>query len=159
VLNTLLARRAIAIFGPSELSLRLPSLFGGALYFGASFVLARDAFAAGPWFLLAIALLSLNPFLLDLTCAARGYGLALGFMLWAVVLMTRATSGSLARGQARWFWLGASLALGLSVSANLTFVLVGGSLAALFAAMVLADAVMAPPGSAPRRLARRFVPW
>src|SRR5262249_61469048 len=30
VLNTQLARHAIALFGPSELSLRLPSLLGGA---------------------------------------------------------------------------------------------------------------------------------
>src|SRR5262249_42357713 len=51
VLNTQLARHAIALFGPSELSLRLPSLLGGALCFGALFVLARGVFVSGPWFL------------------------------------------------------------------------------------------------------------
>lgn len=159
VLNTQLARRAIALFGPSELSLRLPSLLGGALCFGAFFVLARDVFGSGPWFLLAVALLSLNPFLLDLMCAARGYGLALGFMLWAVVLMARATSARPERSQVTWLWLVASLALGVSVSANLGFVLVDASLAALFVAMVLADSAMAPSGSPPRRLAPRFAAW
>jgi hypothetical protein len=76
-------------------------------------------------------------------------------MLWAMVLMVRVTRAS----PATWLVVGASVLLGLSVSASLAFVFVAASLAVLFAAMVLADAAMAPSGSPPRRLGLPLVAW
>ncbi|HMC62894.1 MAG TPA: hypothetical protein VKJ01_27120, partial [Candidatus Solibacter sp.] len=47
VLNTLLARISTSIFHLTDLSLRLPGLLGGALYFWAVFRLARRTFGNG----------------------------------------------------------------------------------------------------------------
>ena len=78
VMYTLLARLFAAFGGPSELVLRLPSLFGFALYLLFSWALLSRFFgrlAALAGFLLV----NLNPFVLDFFSVGRGYGLALGF--------------------------------------------------------------------------------
>lgn len=89
VLFTWLARLSVGIFGPSELSLRLPSVLGGWLYFAGVYRLASLLFAEGWLFLLAAASLTLNPFVLDFLSAARGYGLAMAFFIWAIYELAR----------------------------------------------------------------------
>ena len=86
-LNTLLMYACASVFGFSEWSLRIPALAGAALYFAAVYCISRHAFGAGNTFLLAVALLTLHPFILDFMVAARGYGMALGFLMWALALM------------------------------------------------------------------------
>jgi hypothetical protein len=87
VLNTALAWISVGALGSREFPLRLPSLLGGALYLWGVYRLARLVFGAGPFFLAAVALSALNPLLLDHLSAARGYGLALAFLTWALVRM------------------------------------------------------------------------
>jgi len=114
VLNTLLAKAAVQLFGASELAVRLPSLLGGLAYFAALWLVCRRLFGQGGWFLLALALNSLNPFLLDYLSAARGYSLALGLWMWALYLLLegRAAPRRLAL---------AGVLMGLSITANLVF--------------------------------------
>ena len=127
VLYTLLAKVSVGLFGPSELTLRLPSLLGGLIYFVGLFVVSRRLFGQGGWFLLSIALNSLNPFLLDYLSAARGYGIALGFWTWALYLLLR--SSSLAA------FAGAGLLMALSITANLVFLVPCAALA--FSSLVI----------------------
>jgi MFS family permease len=128
VLNTLLARLSVAVFGVSEFTLRLPSLAGGALFLAACFLLCRRLFGDDPLLVISLAALTLNPFLLDFLSAARGYGLALGLFLWAIELLLR----TFERGPSRAPTL-AALALALSVAANLTFAFPGIVVAAVAA--------------------------
>lgn len=120
VLNTLLARLSVAVFGVSEFTLRLPSLAGGALFLAACFLLCRRLFGDGPMLVITLATLTLNPFVLDFLSAARGYGLAVGLFLCAIELLLRAFEN----GPSRSLKL-AALALALSVAANLTFAFPG----------------------------------
>lgn len=143
VLFTLLAKLSTDTLGVTELTLRLPTLLGAGLYVTSAFVLCRrlaeDRIVAG----LASAAMTLNPFVLDFLVAARGYGLALGFLLVSLVMLARALEGPDVRRKA-WWLAGASAGLGLSVSANLAFLLPA-------AAVVCATAAIAPCFRADRR--------
>ena len=119
VLFSLLARLTTGMFGLSELTLRLPTVVAGLVYFGTVFALCRRVFGNGLLFVVTVAALTMNPFILDFMSAARGYGVALAFFLVALYQLTHLLFvDDLAFD--RW-WLSASLALALSVSANLTF--------------------------------------
>ncbi|HXB70110.1 MAG TPA: glycosyltransferase family 39 protein [Candidatus Acidoferrales bacterium] len=130
VLNTFLARISTKIFHLTDLSLRLPSLMGGALYFWAVFRLARRAFGSGPLFLAAVALLSLNPLVLDYLSMARGYGLALAFWMWALDLMLEYLESDQPVVGTKLNLAG--MCLGLSVAANLAFLVPTIALAVTF---------------------------
>jgi hypothetical protein len=123
VLYSLLARLSTAAFGPREFALRLPSLLGGALYFLGLFLVARRLFGQSLWFLLAVALGSLNPLLLDYLSAARGYGLATALWIWALwtLLCHRERPSSLRLASA-------GVLMGLSVAANLVMLVPGAAL-------------------------------
>jgi dolichyl-phosphate-mannose-protein mannosyltransferase len=120
VLFTLLARTSIAVLGVSEFSLRLPSVVGAALFFAAVVLLCRRLFAGGLLAVLAMAVVAFDPFVLDFMSAARGYGLAFSLLTVAICCLTLALDQDRARLASR--WAVASVALGLSVSAHLTFV-------------------------------------
>jgi len=136
VLFTLLAKLSTDTLGVSELTLRLPTLVGTALYVTSAFVLCRrlteDRIVAA----LASAAMTLNPFVLDFLVAARGYGLALGFLLIALAMLARALDRS---DEARhaWWIAAASTALGLSVSANLAFAFPAAAVVCATAAIAL----------------------
>ena len=88
-LGTWLSTMCVHAFGASEFTMRLPSLLAGALYFYALFGLCGLLFGSQWYFLLAIAVNSLNPYLLDYFSAARGYGLAIAFWTAAVYCIVR----------------------------------------------------------------------
>ena len=88
VLLALLARASAQLLGPSEFSLRLPVLAGGAIYLFAAIPLLRRFLPSGPLFFLTYCALTLNPFLLDFLSAARGYGLALGLFVAGLLCAT-----------------------------------------------------------------------
>jgi hypothetical protein len=131
VLNTLLAIISTSYFHLTDLALRLPSCLGGGLYLWAVYRLSGRTFGTGRLFLAAVALLSLNPLVLDYLSAARGYGMALAFWMWALELMLE----YLESGQplaSRKLTL-AAVCLGLSVAANLAFIVPVAALACGFA--------------------------
>ncbi|HUA83953.1 MAG TPA: hypothetical protein VMB85_08850 [Bryobacteraceae bacterium] len=126
VLYSILAKFSIEHLGLSELSLRLPSLIAGFFLTLGIFELLRlcTRSVAVRW--LALVALSLHPLLLDFSIAARGYGMALAFLVWAMFFAMR-------RG---YFASGAMT--GFALSANLTAAF---PVAGLFAAMLLLDPV------------------
>lgn len=134
-LNTLLIALSTAAFGASELTVRLPSLAGGALFLFAAWRLGGCAFG-GSWLtFLAVATAGLNPFVLDYLSAARGYGMALGWMLLALERMVRYLAAG-GEGRVRV----AGISLGLAVASNLVFAVPSAALAAAFACLVLRGA-------------------
>jgi uncharacterized membrane protein len=119
VLNTLLTKASLSVLRLSEFSFRLPSLLFGGLYLWAVYRLARRVFGSGGFFLAAVALLSLNPLVLDFLTAARGYGMALALWMWALVFLLEYLEQAPGAGEG--VLNRAGLCLGLTVAANLAF--------------------------------------
>lgn len=90
VLNSLLMRLSVWLFGLSHLTVRMPALFGGALYIFAIYGFCT-LLGGGPVLTWALFVCFVyNPFLMDYLVAARGYGLALGFFGMALYLFAGA---------------------------------------------------------------------
>jgi hypothetical protein len=142
-LNTLLMRLVVSIFGVSEWSMRLPALAGAALYFAAVYRLSVREIRGAAASLLAVALLALNPFILDFMVAARGYGMALGLWMWGLAILL-AFVRKPETGAAREL-LQAGIALSLSIMANLVFVVPAVALTAAAWAMLKVGRPTAAP--------------
>jgi hypothetical protein len=135
VLNTLLAIISTSYFHLTDLALRLPSVSGGGLYLWAVYRLSRRTFGTGLLFVAAVAVLSLNPLVLDYLSAARGYGMALAFWMWALTLMLEYLESCLPLASLK-LNLKINLAavcLGLSVASNLAFIVPVAALSCGFA--------------------------
>src|SRR5205085_5826483 len=85
ILNTLLMRFFTLAFGTSHLTVRAPALIGAGIYIVACYRLCRlfTESAALRWAILVC--LVYNPFVFDYLVAARGYGLAMAFLMAALV--------------------------------------------------------------------------
>jgi hypothetical protein len=138
VLHTLLCRLSVKTLGLSEPALRLPSLFGGLLYLAFVYKLCGLIFENNWTFVLGVAALTLNPFVMDYLSAARGYGMGLGFFTAALYLVIRFFDGAPTAGTVR--ALCAGILLGLSVSANLVFIFPAVALAGVFTLLRLMEA-------------------
>ncbi|MGI8745942.1 MAG: hypothetical protein ACR2NN_25850 [Bryobacteraceae bacterium] len=121
VLNTFLCKMSTGFFGPSELSLRLPSLVGGLIYLLAVLRLTQQIFQLTWIRLLAVAALVLNPIILDYLSAARGYSLALGFQYVMICLIVQRLL-SKNQGPEYFFNCAIGVTAALSAASNLTFV-------------------------------------
>lgn len=117
VLHTIVCKVFVDLFGVSAFTLRLASLLSGLLYFWVVFRICERLLGSSWYLLLGVALLSLNPYLLDFLSAARGYGMAVALFLLALweMLCWMAEPKNL-------HVLKAGVALGLSVAANLVLV-------------------------------------
>ena len=138
LLHSYLCRIVVTLCGSSELSLRAVSLAGGAIYLVMSLLICRMALGRGVVFLLGLAALTLNPFLLDYMSVARGYGLAAAFMMTAIYFLLRFwTAPPAERKLQQLTW--ASVCCALSVAANLTFVFGCFSLIVVTAVLLVAE--------------------
>lgn len=138
VLHTLLSRFSVHTLGLSELTLRLPSLLGALLYLIFVYKLCRHAFTASWTFLLAVAALTLNPFIMDYLSVARGYGMALGLFMGALYFAIRFLDDPWHAAN-RHRVSATAIMLGLSITANLTFVFPAVALAGALSLLLLAD--------------------
>jgi len=87
-LNTALTKVSYLVGGTSELVLRMPSLFGYALYLVFAGLILRRV--SNPLIALGgLLLLNLNPYLLDFFALSRGYGLSLGLMMALLFFLLR----------------------------------------------------------------------
>jgi 4-amino-4-deoxy-L-arabinose transferase-like glycosyltransferase len=128
VLYTVLAKIAIGLFGNAEWVLRLPSLIGALLYL---IVVYRLCWLLVPDRLLAfagVALLSLNPYLLDFLSAARGYGLGIGLMLWGIYWTLRSRTPDSRPSDL----LKAGFVFGCAVACNMTVAFAVAGFATIF---------------------------
>jgi hypothetical protein len=127
LLNTLLMKLFIAIFGLSPMTLRAGPLIAAAIYISSAYwlcrMLSREWIVRIPLFTCLV----YNPYVFDYFVAARGYGLGLAFLLFAI------TVGAWSHLESRPI-LGcglASLSVGLAFTANFSFAFAGASLIAL----------------------------
>jgi hypothetical protein len=128
-LATVLFRISTTFFGDSEFAMRLPTLLAGAWFFWTVFRLCGLVLGEGWLFFLGCAALTLNPILLDFLVAARGYGLAVAALFWALYQMLvwfqdRSSPDHKAALRKR-LWK-AALGCSIAVAANLTLLMPGG---------------------------------
>jgi hypothetical protein len=117
VLNSLLMRLFTSVFGVSHLSVRAPALLGAALYILAAYLLCRKLTPGLRLQWPVFVCLVYNPFVFDYLVAARGYALALGFLMCmlAVAAHTRLDAAACAL---------CSVCAALSFAANFSFAFV-----------------------------------
>ena len=133
VLNSMLMRLSATIFGVNNLSARLPAVLGAAIYIGSAIFLSLKLADRKLLQALFFTCLVYNPMILDYLVAARGYSLAIGFLLAALSLIA---SAMLADGidpralRRKTAWV--SILLALSCSANFSFAIANGTLLTLF---------------------------
>lgn len=117
--NTVLIKVCIRLWGMSEIIIRIPALIGHVLYLVGIYkicrlVARREVMVGG------CVLLTLNPFMLELFSAARGYALSLGFFSLATYfLLGRLQSKSLADAKRCILW--AVMLMSLSAVSHFSF--------------------------------------
>jgi hypothetical protein len=139
VLFTLMAKPFVKILGITELSLRAPSLLGCGIYLVATFLLCNKLFGDTPLLPMTVAVLTLNPTIMDFLAAARGYGLGLAFLasaMYLFVCVTANQSRRIASSEQLRQCTVASAFLALSVAANLSNLVPAIGLAVGFLAVV-----------------------
>lgn len=121
VLNSLLMRLSTSVFGPSHLSVRAPALVGAAIYIlmALALCLLLSAVVRVQWPLFVG--LVFNPFIFDHLVAARGYALALAFLLAALAIAAYSHAREWPLGKA---CAACSVCLALSFAANFSFAIV-----------------------------------
>lgn len=85
--NTILIKIFTQLLGNSEFIIRLPSVLGGLMYLLSSFFVVKILIDKNWKRLLSIIILCGNPFIIDFLSCARGYGLALGFMMLSILFI------------------------------------------------------------------------
>jgi hypothetical protein len=142
VLFTILAKPFVSVLGVTEFSLRAPSLIGTVAYLIATYLLCRRLFGDGILFLISVAMLSLNPQILELMPAARGYALGLAFLSGAMYIFAGMSGrGDFNPDDKEWRrgCATASVFLALSVTAHLTNLVPAMCLALIFSIIVLGE--------------------
>jgi hypothetical protein len=119
LLNTRLMQWCSILFGNSELSLRLPNILAHMIYLMCTLVLLKRV--QHPVLqITGFVILNLNPFLLDFFFLARGYGLALAFLMLSLYLLVRTYEEKRSQGFEKYLYLSVS-AGSLAVLANFAF--------------------------------------
>jgi hypothetical protein len=87
ILNSILRKASITLFGNTPFFLRLPNLLAqiGFLVFG--YLLLGRIIKNSYWRLGALVLINLNPFLFEFWGLSRGYGLAISFMMGSIYFL------------------------------------------------------------------------
>ncbi len=135
VLNSMLMRLFTSVFGLSHLTLRAPALIGGAIIIATSYcfckLISRGSKLQWPLFVCLV----FNPFIFDYMVAARGYSLALAFLLCAIAIPAYVIWENM-NGRPKSLIVACALGsacAGLSFSANFSFAFVNcAALAATF---------------------------
>jgi hypothetical protein len=138
-LATILFRVSITLFGNSEFAMRLPSVLAGAWFFWTVFRLCALVLGERWLFLVGCAALALNPILLDFLVAARGYGLAIAGLFWAIYQMlcwVQGREAAVPEDQLRHRLWKAAAGCSIAVASNLTMLMPVALIAAAFCLML-----------------------
>jgi hypothetical protein len=124
VLNSLLMWIFTHLFGTFAITARAPALLGAILYISVCYYLCQRVTDKSYLQLPLFICLTYNPFIFDFMVAARGYSLALAFLVAAIAvpLWYREKEGRLKKS-----CVAASLFLGLSFCANFSFAIIDAS--------------------------------
>ena len=129
--HSILMKFSTDILGSSHVSIRIPALIGGILYLLAVERLCRIFCKGRVDYVLSLSALATSPFILDFLVIARGYSLALGFLMLSLFLcgsiLCRTEVAGGRRHLRRTYFLISCLSA-LSVASNLSFAFVNVSL-------------------------------
>jgi len=118
-------RLATSLFGISELTVRMPAVLGAAFYIAAAVylcvLLTERKLLQIPLFICLV----YNPFVLDYLVAARGYSLAVGFLLAGIAVIAAAMLREDETGLHKRCVL-VSILLALSFASNFSFAIADG---------------------------------
>lgn len=141
LINSLLVRLVISYLGYNEFFIRIAGLIGGFLYIIFAYKLSIKLFSRTLLFALSLALLILNPYILDFFSLARGYSLSLGFLIISLLFFFNGYEdkdpNEALRDKIRAF-----IFMSLSVISNLSFLNVFLS---LFCTYIIIEVVVAYP--------------
>ena len=119
ILNTLLAKGSIALFGAHPWSVRLPNLLFFLLYAAAAYRILRFILSEYSWFFIPFALLFIsNPYMFDFFGMCRGYGMSIALSTFSASLFIT----GILRMRTAHIWWGLALAI-LASYANFTLLL------------------------------------
>ncbi len=124
VLYSVLELLSTTVFGAHVLALRLPALLGAGIYLVSASTICRMLLRDALQRFVFLCAICLNPLILDFLVAARGYSLALGFLVAALYLLIRVLLDPRPNGFERQHYGSmafASASLGASVTANFAF--------------------------------------
>ena len=129
----MLMRLSATVFGINNLTARLPAMLGATVYIGSALWLCLKLTSRGLLQLLLLICLVYNPMVLDYLVAARGYSLAVAFLLAAIgviasVMIADEIDSAILRKKAAWL----SVLLALSCAANFSFAIANGTLLLIF---------------------------
>jgi Dolichyl-phosphate-mannose-protein mannosyltransferase len=140
VLFTLIAKVFVKVFGVSELSIRVPSVIGAAAYLLTLYLLCQKILGDGLLMLITLAMLCLNPQIMDFMVAARGYSLGMACLCIAMYFLARIVAREYLDPDDKETLLECSVAsvfLALSVASNLTNLIPAFGLAVSFYAIAM----------------------
>lgn len=129
ILNSALMYAFTRVFGLSQFTARLPALIGAVFYITGAYRLCRLLRASIIVQLAIFVCLVFNPFIFDYLVAARGYSLAMGFLMWTLVYPAEEDLTVAACAVS-------SACAGMSVNSNFSFAIV--NLAAMLAILLCA---------------------
>ena len=124
LLNSILAWCFTRVFGPSNLVARSGALIGAAIYIAAAYflcVLIAERFLLRVFLFICLVF---NPLIFDFLVAARGYGLASGFLLGAICFVAYALMPDAKSPRVAGACVAASLCFALSFLGNFSFAFV-----------------------------------
>src|SRR5579863_4126169 len=149
VLNSLLIRFFTSVFGLSPITVRLPALIGAAVYVAAAFYLCRliTSNQALRWALFVC--LTYNPFVLDFLVAARGYSLAMAFLMWTVAVPAGVLKAKSEPAERSLLWAcgASSVCAALSFTANFSFAFADAAILLLILLWICRGTVPAHPAT------------
>lgn len=115
ILNSLIISFFTSLFGLSHLTMRSAAILGALLYIWGAHVFCRMTICAKPLRWAVFTCLVANPFILDYLIAARGYSLAMAFLLWTILVPVRSIDAPLRSCMA------CSALAALTIAANFSF--------------------------------------
>lgn len=115
ILYSILAQLSVRAFHVSEFALRLPSVLAGFFFVIGVHRVLEETVDSRAIRTIALAGLCTAPLLLDFSVAARGYGLSLTLLVWAIWFSVRGRDA----------WAGVLLGLSLAANFNIAFPALG----------------------------------
>jgi len=161
VLFTLISKVFVKVFGVTELSIRAPNVIASAVYLSALYLLCQKIFGDGLSMLITLAMLCLNPQIMDFMVAARGYSLGMACLCIAMYFLSRIVARACTDPDDKRMLLECSVAsvfLALSVASNLTNLIPAFGLTVSFYAIAMPGASLIHLSDRKHRmLARHFL--
>ncbi len=90
ILNTMLAKTSMKVFGHDQWVIRLPSLLSFFIFSTAVFSILSRTINRSSWFFLPAALIFVNPYLLDFFGLCRGYAISITMVTASIALLLEA---------------------------------------------------------------------